>query len=175
MTMSSKRAGARAGRALTIALLRFILQGKSFTLGTSSTFAAYSQKQVARRLYEARRLGYFEEKSNQYTLTKKGMHLLNEDTIWNLEIPTPAKWDGKWHAVLFDIPTRRKKYRDVLRLRLKELGLVLYQDSVWVYPYPLEETIGKVADFYMLSANISFATIEKLTGEEKLRETFNLR
>lgn len=41
------------------------------------------------------------------------------------------KWDGKWRIIIFDIPEKHKKIRDVLRSKLKTWGLVPWQKSVW--------------------------------------------
>lgn len=53
-----------------------------------------------------------------------------------------GKWGGRWWLVTFDIPETRKHHRDNLRWRLKRLGLALFQNSVWLTPYPLTD------DFY---------------------------
>ncbi|HVV39065.1 MAG TPA: CRISPR-associated endonuclease Cas2 [Candidatus Paceibacterota bacterium] len=118
--------------------------------------------------------GYIKGGKGTYRLTTKGRHILNEENVWSLTIPTPPSWDKKWRIVLFDIPKDKRKRRDAFRLRIKELGLVLYQNSVWVYPYPLEETVRAIATFYHLSGCVSFITAEHISGEKKLRSYFNL-
>lgn len=47
------------------------------------------------------------------------------------------KWDGKWRMVVFDIAEVSRQTRDLLRLKLKELGLGMLQKSVWVTPYDI--------------------------------------
>lgn len=42
------------------------------------------------------------------------------------------KWDGKFRVVIFDIPEKNRKVRDVLRRRLKEWGFKYLQKSLWV-------------------------------------------
>ena len=97
-----------------------------------------------------------------------------EDTIWSLTIPAQDPWEGKWHIVLFDIPKDKRKRRDTFRLRLKELGFIRYQDSVWVYPFPVEDTIRKIAGFYGLTPYVSYVTADSLTDEKKLLRHFNV-
>lgn len=41
------------------------------------------------------------------------------------------KWDGKWRVVIFDIPEKHKRARDLLRSKLKTWGFVSWQKSVW--------------------------------------------
>lgn len=169
--MSSKRAAAKLGRELTISLLEAVKIS-----GNTQNFSGkeFSQKQIVRREYEVKRLGFIRKNNDAYVLTVKGQRQLNEEAIWKLAVKTPKSWDERWHLVLFDIPTRRKKYRDVLRLRMRELGLELYQDSVWVHPFPIEEIISEIARFYMIEKYISFAEVTKLTGTNALREKFSV-
>ncbi len=160
--MSSKRAGAIAGRELLIYLLGTIVSG-SFN-------SAEHPKQIRYLL----RYGYLSGTSSRYTITQKGRKTVSEAKIWGLTIPTPKVWDGRWHLVLFDIPNDKRKRRDIFRARLKELGLILYQNSVWIYPYPLEEVVRQVADFYKLSPCVSYIVAKKISGEKNLRQHFKL-
>ncbi|MDD5147468.1 MAG: hypothetical protein PHV63_02925 [Candidatus Daviesbacteria bacterium] len=41
------------------------------------------------------------------------------------------KWDGKWRLVIFDVPEKRRRARDLLRSKLKQWGFVYFQQSVW--------------------------------------------
>ncbi|MBM3283264.1 hypothetical protein FJY90_03330, partial [Candidatus Gottesmanbacteria bacterium] len=47
------------------------------------------------------------------------------------------KWDRKWRLVIFDIAEVSRKTRDLLRLKLKELGFGMLQESVWITPYDI--------------------------------------
>ena len=127
------------------------------------------------KLYYLKRLGYITSDKSNYTLSLKGIRLLNEEAVWSLTISKPKVWDKKWHLVLFDIPKDKRKRRDAFRLRLKELGLVLYQNSVWIYPYPLQNTIEQIAAFYALHGCVSFITADALTGEKNLLQHFKLK
>lgn len=40
-------------------------------------------------------------------------------------------WDGKWRLVIFDIPEKHKKLRNVFRARLRQWQFVPWQKSVW--------------------------------------------
>jgi phenylacetic acid degradation operon negative regulatory protein len=168
--MSSKSAAGRAAYELFVALLEFL----------NDHPRAAKEEIYAAVPHSSKKLWYMEQKKYikrfgvSYALTEEGKQLLSEDRIWKLAIPAPAHWDNKWHLVLFDIPAHKHKYRDLFRMRLREFGLVLYQNSVWVYPYPLEDTIRPIADFYLLSGCVSFIIAEQLTAEDKLRKHFKL-
>ncbi len=53
-----------------------------------------------------------------------------------------------WRIVLFDIPEDAKIKREVLRGKLKELGFTMIQRSVWVIPYPCEDDINMLKNFF---------------------------
>jgi len=44
------------------------------------------------------------------------------------------KWDRKWRLVLFDVAEKKKRTRENLRAKLKELGFAQLQKSVWITP-----------------------------------------
>lgn len=47
------------------------------------------------------------------------------------------KWDRKWRIVIFDIAEVSRRIRDLLRLKLKELGFGMLQESVWITPHDI--------------------------------------
>jgi phenylacetic acid degradation operon negative regulatory protein len=167
MGMSSRRSGQVAGRELTVWVLTFLLK-------RTGVLNEHEVKELSIKLRDMKRSGYLVQTGPKYILTHKAHTLLSESAIWELQLPVPAKWDHRWRMVLFDIPADKRKRRDAFRIRLKELGLVLYQDSVWVHPYPLAKEVQKIADFYMLGECVSFAIADRLSGDKKLRSRFNL-
>ena len=173
--MSSKSAAGRGTAALAHTILRVLFPHAIKSSSELREFfpSARDQERLVRRLWEMKRRGEIKKSGEQYRITPKGLRRLTEQEVCDLSIPLPKKWDGKWRLVLFDIPTNRKKYRDILRLRLKELGLSLYQDSVWVYPFPVEDTLKKVAEFYFISKYVLYATTEQLSDQEKLQRHFH--
>jgi len=44
----------------------------------------------------------------------------------------PEEWDGIYRIVIWDIPEKKRRLRDLFRRRLKEWGFVHWQHSVWV-------------------------------------------
>lgn len=54
------------------------------------------------------------------------------------------KWDGKWRILFFDIPEKKRRYRDELRLLLKAIGFREFQKSVWIYPYQVPSFLKEI-------------------------------
>lgn len=54
------------------------------------------------------------------------------------------KWGRRWTMVIFDIPERDKKARDVLRYQLQKRGFGMMQGSVWVKPFDVS---GEIRNF----------------------------
>lgn len=77
----------------------------------------------------------------QIHLTTQGEKTIDALYAGAYVIPLPARWDGKWRLVMFDVPEKRKKVRDTLRLLLRGAGFVHFQDSAWIQPYPCDELI----------------------------------
>ena len=165
--MSSKHAAARGGRELTLLILKLLSKREEIP---KELFE--NKKQQSRKLREMRRREYITPKNIP---TRRGEHLLNEEKIWKLAIPQPKQWDGKWRMVLYDIPAKRARQRNAFRTRLKELGLELYQHSIWVYPYPLEKIVREISDFYRVSDCVLFAVAQELNREHILKQKFGLR
>ena len=96
---------------------------------------------IVKEFYENRLIDYREkEDGNVYiVLTKNGQKKALEYQINELKIKKPDKWDGKWRIVIFDIPEKKKKAREVLRAKLKDLGFKELQKSVFVLPYECED------------------------------------
>src|SRR3989344_23046 len=58
--------------------------------------------------------------------------------------------DGKWVMLIFDMPAKYKKPRDLMRSVLQNLGYKLFQHSVWVTPYDVSEKTEKLLRYYVL-------------------------
>ncbi len=69
-----------------------------------------------------------DKKANEitYQLTESGKKQLELRKLLMDE-----SWDGRWRIVIFDIPEKMKKVRNVFRSKLKEWGFEPWQKSVW--------------------------------------------
>lgn len=50
--------------------------------------------------------------------------------------PSMGGWDGNWTFVAFSLPEDARRFRPVLRTRLRILGFAPLYDGLWVSPYP---------------------------------------
>jgi len=107
-------------------------------------------------------------------ITKKGEIKLKAFDIELMKIKKPKKWDKKWRLVMFDIPIRFKKGREALRYHLKDLGFYQFQKSAWIYPYPCEDEILYISDFYGIGRYVDILTIDYLSRDVILQEYFSL-
>ncbi|MFA6077151.1 MAG: hypothetical protein WC735_03710 [Candidatus Paceibacterota bacterium] len=121
-----------------------------------------------------------EEKENKdgtttFILNENGKQKALRFNIDKIEIKKPAKWDGKWRVVMFDIPEKLKRLRDSLRLHFREVGLIELQKSVLVYPYPCNKEIEFILEFYNARRYVRFILAEKIDNQLHLMKKFNLR
>ncbi len=107
-------------------------------------------------------------------LTEKGKRKVKEIQLDNLKIKRPPIWDKKWRMVIFDIPNKKNRAREALRLKLKELGFYQLQKSVWVIPYPCENEIQFLAELFNVVPFVNIIIADKITNDLKLKKYFKL-
>lgn len=110
-------------------------------------------------------------------ITKNGQNYLKNFDFDNLVLERPKKWDKKWRLIIFDIPEKKKLAREALRKKLKDLGLIKLQDSVWVTPFPCEQEINLIKNVFNLSDFwLEMIITESLGNRDyQLRKQFNLK
>lgn len=95
-------------------------------------------------------------------LTKKGIDKAMKASFRIENNQREKRKDGKWIMLIFDIPQRRKKERELLRSILKNLGYRLFQQSVWVSPYDISEKTEKLLQFYYLEEYVRIFLVNKI-------------
>ena len=83
---------------------------------------------VLKRLRDNGLIDFVNDEEIAVRLTDKG----KEKALWTRMKLIDEKWDGKWRLIIWDIPEKKKKVRDMLRFKLKYLGFTKLQNSVWV-------------------------------------------
>ena len=139
----------------------------------------YSNKQLSSAIYDMKRqklIEYVCDKDGKTVvkITTKGKSRLKAFSIELIEIKKPKKWDGKWRLVMFDIPMRFTKGREALRYHLKDLNFFQFQKSAWIYPYPCEEEILFISDFFGVSKFVEILTVASISRDEKVKRHFSL-
>ena len=107
-------------------------------------------------------------------LTDKGDSRLRLIEAHDFNIKKPARWDGKWRIIIFDIKEKRKSLRDKIRLTLTSIGFIRLQDSVWVYPYPCEDLIVLLKADFMVGKDVLYITADNIENDRGLRGHFRL-
>lgn len=82
---------------------------------------------VLKRLREHGFVELLDDKELTLRLTDSG----KDKALWAKMKFSDEKWDGKWRLVFWDIPEKRRAARNLLRYKLKQLGFVKWQKSVW--------------------------------------------
>jgi phenylacetic acid degradation operon negative regulatory protein len=109
-------------------------------------------------------------------LTEQGRKRWQAD--WPLYQWKQKPWDKQWTMVLFDISEREAHRRQLLRLKLKQLGLGMLQRSCYISPYPMGAAIREYSDEIGLKKEIMVMTGPLLySGDMKKLafEVFNLK
>ena len=131
---------------------------------------------LVREFYNDRLIDYKEDKNSfvKIVLTKEGQKKALKFKLDEMEIKKPAKWDGEWRIVIFDIPEKLKKAREALRIKLKELGFLELQKSVFVLPYECEDEINFIMEVFLIRPFVRFVRAKSFTNEEQLKIRFGL-
>lgn len=85
------------------------------------------------------------------------------------------KWDNAWRIILFDIPEKKRQYRDYLRKILKRVGFKELQRSIWVNPYPVPSFLGEILYAVEIKSYIRFITTDSIDDDSDLKKRFNLQ
>ncbi len=89
-------------------------------------------------------------------------------------IKRPKIWDKKWRLVIFDIPENRKKFRDALRRKLKELDFYELQKSVFVFPFECQNELDFIIEFFQLRPYVRCGLLQSIDNDLHLRKIFKL-
>lgn len=98
-------------------------------------------------------------------ITPRGLKFLSKHL--NLEKFCRGRWDEKWRVVIFDINEKDRRQRDTLRDQLRELGFGMLQESVWIFPYPIEEELTELLDTWKVKGEILVSRLEILSGNQR--------
>ncbi|MEK7575837.1 MAG: CRISPR-associated endonuclease Cas2 [Patescibacteria group bacterium] len=115
-----------------------------------------------------------EDGSIDIVLTEGGKRLALKFNFDEIVIKKPVSWDGKWRLVLYDIPEKKKKARESFRKKLKGLGFLELQKSVFIHPFLCTEEINFITEFFEIRNFVYYAEITALSNESKIKLHFGL-
>ena len=107
-------------------------------------------------------------------ILKRGRAKYKQIEISNLKLPEAGSWDGKWRLYTFDIPEKYRSARNLMRKKMKELGLFNIQRSVLAYPYDCRKELQMIADYYRLGKYATFIETHSIDIDKELRKDFRL-
>jgi len=108
-------------------------------------------------------------------LTEKGRKRAGIYQINDLKIKKARKWDRKWRLIVFDIEELKRAKREAFRGILKNLGIKLLQQSVWIYPYECRDEINLLRDFFGLTQKeIRYIVTDSIGEDLEWRREFHL-
>ena len=107
-------------------------------------------------------------------LTEKGKETAIEYDIKKLKPKKLKKWDGKWRIVVFDIPEDRRAKRDTFRARIKKMGFLEMQKSVWISPVDYEKKINYLTEVFNIDKYVNFIVADSVGNENKLKKRFKI-
>lgn len=105
-------------------------------------------------------------------ITEDGFKKALEYKFEEMKIKTPGKWDGKWRLVIFDVPNDKRRQRDRLRDKLKELGFLTLNESVLIYPYACTDEIEFVRQVFGLGKEVTYIKAERFEGDNYYENWF---
>lgn len=119
----------------------------------------------------------YKEKSDgsvEIILTEKGRRKALRYKLDEIKIEKPSRWDKKWRIIIFDIPEKKKRAREALRFKLRELGFKELQKSVFVFPYECKDEINFVIEVFELRPYVKLIRADSITNEDELKLYFDL-
>lgn len=116
----------------------------------------------------------YDGKVQTIILTELGKRRILKYALDELTIPKPKRWDGKWRMIIYDVDERKKKLRDIFREMLKSLGFYKLQGSTWIYPYPCEEQVTFLREYYDVGNEVLYVVASRLEDDAPYRSYFGI-
>jgi DNA-binding transcriptional regulator PaaX len=134
----------------------------------------YRKHPYYRGIQNLKKRGFVIERQGRISMTSQGQRWLSGAYLRYAQKTYP-KWDKKWRVVIFDIPQELHNARNLFRNRLKKLGFITIQKSIFVFPYPCEEDLGDVCKNYKIEDYVDVIIADSLGSQQGgMKEHFNL-
>ncbi|MFQ5661689.1 MAG: hypothetical protein ACE5F2_00340 [Candidatus Paceibacteria bacterium] len=117
---------------------------------------------------------YYKDNKELVEITEKGKKRLLQYDYDDIKIKIPKRWDGLWRIVIFDVPENRKKARDSINIKLKELGFYSIQKSTFIFPYECKNEIDFIKEHLFVRKYVDYIVAKSIENEIKLKKIFNI-
>lgn len=153
--------------ALPMAIAPFVIDSKKYQ--------RHRLNQTIKRLKKEKLVEIVEKDGSLLVkITEEGRVKALQYKIEEMKIDKPKFWDKKWRIVIFDIPEKYKRMRDIFRKRLKILGFFRLQESVWVHPFPCAKQVEFLRQIYNVDIDVRYIIADKIENPEDLCSYFGL-
>ena len=154
-------------------ILGFILSGKRAIYyrgrGLQNPIFKKYEKEKGKRaftqlLYYLKKRNYIKAKNLEnkegIIITKEGLGRVLKASF-KMEKNRKRK-DGKWIMLIFDIPQKYKKSRNLLTSMLHNLEYKMLQQSVWTTPYDVLDKTEKLLQYHSLDDFVKIFVIQEI-------------
>jgi len=154
--------------ALPVALASLVIKKERFNSRYFSQTIGRLKKQKLVEIVE-------ENGQTLVRITQEGKVRALRYKLGEITVKKPKVWDRKWRIVIFDIPEKYKRVREIFRNHLKALGFYMVQKSVWLHPYPCFDEIEFIRQIYDVGINVTYLVAEQIEGVKDLKQHFSLK
>lgn len=171
--------GAFIGVSLVAPGLPKLLKGVNFEdLLSEDEWEKFDERRLKQNLKDLRKRKYIRVGQigdrQVVQITERGRQRLLKYNLQDIEVPIPARWDGMWRIVTYDIPGDKNAAREALRSTLKRLNFYQLQKSVYLYPYPCQDVVDFLRELYNIGEDVTILTVGRLEGADAYKEYFDL-
>ena len=121
-----------------------------------------------KRLQKTKRLNAEQKPDGSFevTITQLGKNYVARYDLDSLEVKRPKYWDGLWRFCSFDIPSDKQLARHSLLSKLKELGFIMVQKSLWAHPFECREELAVLAKAFEVEPYMYCFTASDFDGHQ---------
>lgn len=107
-------------------------------------------------------------------LTGQGKKKILKYSLASLEIKRPIVWDRKWRLIIYDVPNEKRKSADLFSQTLRDLGMYRMQKSVFLCPFPCENEVEFLREFYGIGEHVWILMVSNFENDKIFREYFDI-
>mgnify|MGYP001567765390 FL=1 len=120
---------------------------------------------------------YLKDGQEFMEITENGKKKVLFYKLDEIKIKRNKKWDGFWRVAAFDIPERHRKARMALSRKMKEMGLLPLQKSLFISPFDFLDELDFIGEIFNVRKYILYFTIKNFSDknqENLLKNNFEL-
>jgi len=145
-----------------------------------TTHGGFGKRTLGAALSGVRKRGYVKIVRTRHApnptlvLTPKGTLRVLLERCKILSSQETRVWDKKWRIIIFDIPEKKRAYRDFLRQHLRSFGFKKLNKSVWVTPHHINPDLIQLLWQLHIKIYTRFIVAEHMDFDRDILKKFNL-